>query len=699
MVADFGSCKPTCTAEQYNSYDQCRSKKSAGESCGGSSESGTCASGLCGGSYCCDADAAASSCSKPCEQSTGICSTLAAVGEACSSDADCYDTNANWCHTDTNLCAVHSEWGGRCVTNDHCMHDKAVSRWLLLQQHRRSGTLNDKMHRLRSKETCVCILRRIVVSARRVKLARGLMFQKFSDKLTSGLNMILSLSAWSPTSGGASRRARRNSTSLTINADQRRVRVNLAGDHLSLELVRPDCAAAATAAMRMLLLAHAPSRASRARACAPRLAAVGEACSSDADCYDTNANWCHTDTNLCAVHSEWGGRCVTNDHCMHDKAVSRWLLLQQHRRSGTLNDKMHRLRSKETCVCILRRIVVSARRVKLARGLMFQKFSDKLTSGLNMILSLSAWSPTSGGASRRARRNSTSLTINADQRRVRVNLAGDHLSLELVRPDCAAAATAAMRMPLPIAAICVIKVPGNASDRRAAITRRAPLRPRTQPRATRPRATQPMWEFPLHRRLRSPPPPTGGSAADKTPEGNSEAAKETKEKAQKTRDTMLNGVTDAKLKKKAKLLADAAISGKKVRKMSAKLTASDADTACSDYYSKAGISSSLGACIATATSRRRSLAATAYDVSVFFSEAEVDDSTLTSAAELAQGGGRDGRRHERPHRPDHRARDDSRRGLEHPGDVQDGGCRGCSDDAVLAAAAPDVPAPAQTGAA
>jgi hypothetical protein len=41
---------------------------------------------------------------------------------------------------------------------------------------------------------------------------------------------------------------------------------------------------------------------------------------------------------------------------------------------------------------------------------------------------------------------------------------------------------------------------------------------------------------------------------------------------------MLNGVTDAKLKKKAKLLADAAISGKKVRKMSAKLTASDADT-------------------------------------------------------------------------------------------------------------------------
>jgi len=111
----------------------------------------------------------------------------------------------------------------------------------------------------------------------------------------------------------------------------------------------------------------------------------------------------------------------------------------------------------------------------------------------------------------------------------------------------------------------------------------------------------------------------------------SQKAKETKEKAEKTRDTMLSGVTDAKLKKKAKLLADAAISGKKVRKMSAKLTAADEDTACSDYYTKAGLSSSLGACIATAASRRRSLAATTYEVSVFFSEAEVDDSTLTAA--------------------------------------------------------------------
>ena len=143
-----------------------------------------------------------------------------------------------------------------------------MSRWLLLQKHRR-GTLNRQDAQAAFQGNLRLHTSRIVVSARRVKLARGLMFQKFSDKLTSGLNMILSLPAWSPTLGAASRRVRRNSTIITINADQRRVRVNLAGDHLSLELVRPGCAAAATAAMRMLLLAHAPNLASRALAYAP----------------------------------------------------------------------------------------------------------------------------------------------------------------------------------------------------------------------------------------------------------------------------------------------------------------------------------------------------------------------------------------------------------------------------------------------
>jgi hypothetical protein len=104
--------------------------------------------------------------------------------------------------------------------------------------------------------------------------------------------------------------------------------------------------------------------------------------------------------------------------------------------------------------------------------------------------------------------------------------------------------------------------------------------------------------------------------------------------AEKTRDKLLAGITDEKLKKKAKLLADAAIAGEKVKKMTAKLEAADAATACSDYYTKAKLSSDLGACVATVSSRRRgrSLAASTYQVNVFFRPSEVTSAQLTDAS-------------------------------------------------------------------
>ena len=86
-----------------------------------------------------------------------------------------------------------------------------------------------------------------------------------------------------------------------------------------MSAVRERRTAPTNGAARLALVLCVASALSRAVEASTTLAAVGEACSSDADCYDTNANWCHTDTNLCAVHSEWGGRCVTNDHCKHDK--------------------------------------------------------------------------------------------------------------------------------------------------------------------------------------------------------------------------------------------------------------------------------------------------------------------------------------------------------------------------------------------
>ena len=115
----------------------------------------------------------------------------------------------------------------------------------------------------------------------------------------------------------------------------------------------------------------------------------------------------------------------------------------------------------------------------------------------------------------------------------------------------------------------------------------------------------------------------------------SQPAKEKKEKAEKTRDAILGDITNSRLKAKAKLLADAAIAGVKVKRLSAKLTADNEETACSTSFTKAGMNSGDGACVATAASsgKRRSLSSTTYDVELMFSSSTVSDDAL-AAAEL-----------------------------------------------------------------
>ena len=129
----------------------------------------------------------------------------------------------------------------------------------------------------------------------------------------------------------------------------------------------------------------------------------------------------------------------------------------------------------------------------------------------------------------------------------------------------------------------------------------------------------------------STPPSTAGDAPKS----------ETQEKAETTRDAMLNDITDEKMRKKAELLANAAIGGEKVKKISGTVTAPDEDTACSHYYTMANLDNTLGACVATVTSRRRarSLMATTYDVSIIFTSDEVDDATLTAAADSLEAHG------------------------------------------------------------
>ena len=135
----------------------------------------------------------------------------------------------------------------------------------------------------------------------------------------------------------------------------------------------------------------------------------------------------------------------------------------------------------------------------------------------------------------------------------------------------------------------------------------------------------------------SPPPPPSSSS----PSPNS--AQDKKAAAEKTRDSILADIADARLKAKAKLLADAAIAGVKVQRLTAKLSAADEDTACSAAFTKAEMSASDGACVATAASSgKRRLSATTYDVEIMFSSAVVSDDALTKAADALKANGVEG---------------------------------------------------------
>ena len=149
-------------------------------------------------------------------------------------------------------------------------------------------------------------------------------------------------------------------------------------------------------------------------------------------------------------------------------------------------------------------------------------------------------------------------------------------------------------------------------------------------------------KFPLPAPFFSPPPPSPPPPSPPPPLPPAAApaisAEKKQEEAEKAKETLVAAVPE-KQKPMAKLLAAAAIAGEKVKKMSAKVTAADETSACADYYTKAGISSSLGACVATASSRRRSLQAAAYDVEVFFKSSEISTSKLTAAASSLEAAG------------------------------------------------------------
>ena len=137
-----------------------------------------------------------------------------------------------------------------------------------------------------------------------------------------------------------------------------------------------------------------------------------------------------------------------------------------------------------------------------------------------------------------------------------------------------------------------------------------------------------------------PPPPPSQSMPSQPPPPGPLAT------AEATRDDIVQGITDSRLKKMAELLADAAISRVVVDKLTAKFTASDADVACSSMYTAMNrlASDSWDACVATVSSskRRRILATSTYDVTTVFRGDSPDPINPDAAKNLLIGSGAQG---------------------------------------------------------
>ena len=141
-----------------------------------------------------------------------------------------------------------------------------------------------------------------------------------------------------------------------------------------------------------------------------------------------------------------------------------------------------------------------------------------------------------------------------------------------------------------------------------------------------------------------------GAVGSRIPQENGEdavCASAVRFAAEESREALLDDIADERQKNKAKLLADAAIAGEKVKKITVKEDASDEDSACSSAFTKAGMRSTDGACIATAEpSGRRHLSATTYDVELLFMSSTVSDAALISAANSLTANGARGVRFE-----------------------------------------------------
>ena len=127
-----------------------------------------------------------------------------------------------------------------------------------------------------------------------------------------------------------------------------------------------------------------------------------------------------------------------------------------------------------------------------------------------------------------------------------------------------------------------------------------------------------------------PPPPPVEKLPPPSPDGE-----ELREKAEASRDALINTIMDPKAKKKAGILADAALTGVMVTKIEVLATAENGDLACNFVLQSSGIDARLAVCeaaMATSVSRRLlSVPNFVFDIDLITSVASVTREDIETA--------------------------------------------------------------------
>ena len=129
-------------------------------------------------------------------------------------------------------------------------------------------------------------------------------------------------------------------------------------------------------------------------------------------------------------------------------------------------------------------------------------------------------------------------------------------------------------------------------------------------------------------------------AAEKRAKANEKKriADDMKEEAEEKMETMLSGVTGEE-RRKAEMLAKAAIAGVTVPKVAATLQADDCADACAKVFQNMGVHDSKGVCSCSNPPGRRRLLAGQFDVAVLLDPESVDAAAVTAAMTQLQTNG------------------------------------------------------------